>query len=404
VDLKQPVLEKLFKLQTYMAPRMQATPNQHISMWEHSWKDWQNLQVSTVNLIDKIRTDFGRTVIDENEIPGDIENECESSGELRTLRKEINDDRHPMEYVTPLQPYVPIALSSLLMAVGSTDEGVNVLAKWLDAWACARGEKAMKYCDKAGLGEIALSKQLPEWFRFRAEFQMNVLLYQLIGSDNVIYRDFIKKHSEDPEHGFMTLARSKGITLDTALDSCENHSTSVGIRDENSDALATGIRTRVLQLLVDDENSYLMAERNFVLDLDVSDLENHYRRAQRLARFTPECLEPRHGDEEADLREKTLKPLTASYKITAGLLGIKVGERMKRIADSAYDRRRADDILKESMKVLRKGRNVLKEVRGHYRDAHADELLSRSVFTTFPHEDAYSLANGAIDDLNADQP
>jgi hypothetical protein len=37
-----------------------------------------------------------------------------------------------------LQPYTAIALSSLLAAHDATDAGIDVLAKWLDIWRCAR--------------------------------------------------------------------------------------------------------------------------------------------------------------------------------------------------------------------------------------------------------------------------
>jgi hypothetical protein len=74
---------------------------------------------------------------------------------------------------------------------------------------------------------------------------------------------------------------------------------------------------------------------------------------------------------------------------------------MGRIADSAYDQRRAEEILKESTTFLRDGRNVLMAARGQYPKDHANDLLSERVFTTFPQEDAYALASQAIGRLNA---
>jgi hypothetical protein len=405
VDLKQPVLERLFALQNYVSLGKHATSDQYITMWEQSWKEWQRLQISAIDLIANIHDNFGKSkaiTLDEDSKLGEIDSQCALSAELETMRIEIREDRRPMEYLTPLQPYVAIALSSLLMAIGSPDEGIEVLAKWLDAWSCARGEKPTQVCDTAGLGFVEGSEHLPEWFRYRAEFQLNVLLYQLIGANNIIYRDFIKKHSD--ENGFVKLAENGGVTINLALDNCENYTKNAkpNIIDAEITDKEKNIRVRVLQLLLDDENSFLMAQRNFLYESDIPELENLYRRARRLVRFTPECIEPR--DEEAALRETTWKPVTAGYEITAGLLGVAVGERMSRIADSAYDRRRAEEIKKASIASLRKGRNLLKELRDQYRDKHANDLFSEHVFTTFPHEDAFASASQAIERLNSAEP
>ena len=38
--------------------------------------------------------------------------------------------------------------------------------------------------------------KLPEWFGIRAEFELNVILYRMVGEANITYRDFLQEHAE----------------------------------------------------------------------------------------------------------------------------------------------------------------------------------------------------------------
>jgi hypothetical protein len=407
VDVK-PVLELLFRLQTSITPTHEERSPTNNGMREQFWEQWVGLYDATNNVMKVIQENF-------KNVPN-VSSECEPSLELTNHVIPVGEYAKSMEYVTPLQPYIAIALSSLLMAVGSTDEGVDVLAKWLDEWACARGEMVDDSCAERGFHFVEASQLLPEWLRYRAEFQMNVLLTQLIGVNNIIYRDFIRKHSEG-DKGFRRLAIGRGVSLESSVKHCDDkakdsgmleskdlgmlRSKEPGMLESKDPETLKQIRINVLQILLDDENSYLLAERNFLFqdELESSKLENLYRRGQLLARFTPECIEPR--EKAFRLTETTWKPVAAGYKVTAGLLGVAIADRMGRIADSAYDQRRAEEILKESATFLRDGRNVLMESRDQYQKDHANDLLSDRVFTTFPQDDVYALASQAIERLNA---
>jgi hypothetical protein len=66
---------------------------------------------------------------------------------------------------------------------------------------CARGEVqrqsvAPGEAEGCDFGPAKDAAELPEWFRFRAEFQINVLLFQYVGDFNFVYHDFLTEHKE----------------------------------------------------------------------------------------------------------------------------------------------------------------------------------------------------------------
>jgi hypothetical protein len=392
IDLK-PLLTELFRVQTIMLSEVS-----NLGKSRASWDDWNPVNAAIVSLMREIRNRF--------EFDPDVSGHCDPE---QVTHRHDEKDKKIIERLSPWQPYLVIALSSLLMAHGSTDEGIDVLAKWLETWKCAR--EGGTGCN-ISMHEQDEAKKLPEWFGFRAEFQMNILLNQWAGNNNVIYRDFLKDHAGR----FERFAKTNGrVRLDDAFETCENKTKRVTPREQTETGWRTQIlnllsafgenydewRIRVIQLLLDEENDTLIAERNFLFEAGMPDLENLYERAKRLARFSPECIEPR--DEKIKERGRW-EPVSASYRVTAGLLGIAVAERMNRIADSAYDRNSAVEIRKESTVNVREGYRTLKKLRDEFRKLHSTDPLSKRVFVTFAQEEAYSAAGQAIERLSAAEP
>jgi hypothetical protein len=412
IDLK-PVLEDLFKSQASARRSLSARLSGSAALDGYdgdvgeNWSNSGKLRKDIAKIMEDVRYNFGspittsvprvrssahRTsdVMKQNKISED----CDS---LKVTR--FSDPRGitPTEYVTPLQPYVAIALASLLQAHGSTDEAIDVLAKWLDTWRCARGEVQRQSAapGEAGgcdFGPAKDAAELPEWFRFRAEFQMNVLLFQYVGDANFVYHDFLKEHKE--AFAKFAGAQKNPISIGAALDRCK-----VKDRDHVD---YDSVSIRVLQLLLDDEKSILEAERNFLYDKDISDLEDLYKRAVQLAKFAPDCIEPRK--EYSELKDTFWTPAVADYKITSGLLGLAVANRMSRVAASGYERRRAAEIRKESGDNLRDALSTLKSFRDRFQGKLRQALWSERLFASFPKEQSYSLAAKAIDELNSSEP
>jgi hypothetical protein len=420
IDLK-PVLEDLFKIQASARRSLSARLSGSIDARSSgsatldgygvnvadNWSDWTKLRRDIAKIMDDILNIFGSPVVASG---ARIRESAHRASEL-TKQNKITEDCDPrqvvrfmdpqgvkpVEYVTPLQPYVAIALASLLQAHGSTDEAIDVLAKWLDMWKCARGDAQRQTLapEEAGgcdFGPVNYAAELPEWFRFRAEFQMNVLLFQYVGDFNFVYHDFLTEHKD--AFAKFAGAQKNAISIGAALDRCKS-------KDRNSiDQKPVAIR--VLQLLLDDEKSVLESERNFLYDKEISDLEDLYKRGVQLTKFTPDCIEPR--TEYAGLRETFWTPTVADYKITSGLLGLAIANRMSRIAASGYERRRAAEIRKESGDSLRGGLSTLKPFRDRFQGKLRQSLWSERLFASFLKEQSYSLAAKAIDELNSSEP
>src|ERR1700730_17611498 len=179
-----------------------------------------------------------------------------------------------LEAFTYLQPYVTIALANLLVAHGSSDEAIDVITQWLYQWRCARGEDTdrKERAAKCKFGPLAVASRLPEWFRIRAEFELNVLLYGQAGEENITYRDFLRDHAahfadyaahphkdDRRESPAAKVQGSGGISIREELTRCQDRKPPT----DGSAALGPDIRAIMLRSLLQNENTLLRSEIHF---------------------------------------------------------------------------------------------------------------------------------------------
>jgi len=311
---------------------------------------------------------------------------------------------------TYLQPYVTIALANLLVAHGSSDEAIDVITQWLYQWRCARGEGTdgkKTPAAKCRFGPLPAASKLPEWFRVRAEFELNVLLYGQAGEANITYRDFLRDHAEHfanyaanrrsnnrPGDAATAAQGSGGISIHGELQHCQDRKPPMGT------GVATGqeMRAIILRSLLQNENTLLRSELHFLAGSTWTELENLHERGLVLTQFSVGCVNPEGG------AEKVWEPQLANYKITSGLLALAIADRLGTTAASVDERNRADEIKNEGKKQLRTGYRLLKA----FRDADRKELAllpwSERVFNVSQWEESCSLAERAIHQLNEASP
>lgn len=330
------------------------------------------------------------------------------------------DDTHMLEgaeamSLNYLQPYVTIALANLLVAHGSSDEAVEVLAQWLDLWDCARGEdngtREFRHCKSGPLKEAAM---LPEWFRIRAEFELSVLLYDMAGEANITYRDFLKTavdhfaaYAEQTEHFGERLAvhgypsepaRRRSISIGGELKRCQDATTATvtGKSVEEVTPLEARIRATILRSLLQNENTLVRSELHFLAGQPWPDMENWYERAVILTRFPVECINPEGGEDE----RRVWAAVLADYKITAGLLAVAIADRLASAANSMDERDRAVALKQSGKEQLRAGYRSLKKVRDDEREKFAESQWSIRVFSQSGWEESCFLAERALHQLS----
>jgi hypothetical protein len=300
--------------------------------------------------------------------------------------------------LTYLQPYVSIALANILVAHGSPDEAVEVLTQWLDLWKCARGVGGCQHgvdLDKSR----SRAMELPEWFGIRAEFYLNVLLYRLVGEANITYRDFLKEHvNHFSEYAGRAKLKPIGsvlpnISIGGDLQRCERADR--GARPFKDSSVISHIRATILRSLLQNEHTLIQSERHFLTGLDWAEMEDLYERASTLTRFTLQCVNP-----EADQGD-TWAATLAEYKITAGLLGVAIADRL---GTSADERKRAEEIRTKAKEQLRTGYRNLKVYRDKDRASNALLPWSKRAFSVSNWEPSCSLAEQAFYRLNESSP
>jgi hypothetical protein len=291
---------------------------------------------------------------------------------------------------TYLQPYVAIALANLLVAHGSPDEAIDVMTQWLYLWRCARGKENdnKQRAEGCTFGPLDEANALPEWFGIRAEFDLNVLLYQQAGEANITYRDFLREHAQH----FSSYLAKVGISVPAELRHCADRTESTSAKKPSADIPATMLRS-----LLGNEDTLLRSELHFLASASWVEMENLHERGLALTRFRLDCIFPEGGSpEKQDVWQATL----ADYKITSGLLALAIADRLATIAASADERARAAEIKQDGKQQLRTGYRQLKVYRDKDREILSHLPWRQRVFTVSRWEASCSLAERAIRQLN----
>jgi hypothetical protein len=316
----------------------------------------------------------------------------------------MNDSDPSLSY---LQPYITIALANLLVAHGSSDEAVAVLAEWLDLWRCARGAPSPSaHLPGCQFAPILGAERLPEWFDYRAEFELAVILFRMVGEANITYRDFMRSLSDRftrfVERPIQVVSSrgtdfSRAISLGKESEACAKPDP-VGpapsdreSADRNEVAV---VRLALLRSLLGNENSLLRSEAYFLSDARVPELETLYRRGLRLATFTASCVDPRN--ENPDI----WTPSASDYQITAGLLAAAVADRYEIVAVSADEHRRASEVRDTGARLMAEGYRVMKRYRDKDREAHLVSPRIDQIFSVSSWEESTRLAEQVLNRLH----
>src|SRR5262249_54059814 len=152
----------------------------------------------------------------------------------------------------------------------------------------------------------------------RAEFEINIRLYQIAGERNVTYHDFLVAQAKH----FADFA-SPRLSISTELDACSQHPpTAAEAAESNSSDDSKKIRATMLRSLLQNEDTLLRSELHFLPGKSWSDLENLVNRAQTLASFRLDCVDPLKNNPEY------WGPTLDDYKITAGLVSLAAADAL----------------------------------------------------------------------------
>ena len=332
----------------------------------------------------------------------EIDDFVQSCGERFDQTSNETSDHPPT--ISYLQPYVTIALAKLLVAHGSPDAAILVLTQWLDLWRCAQGTAASDSTaarwgngdsgKRAACTPVAKAKELPDWFSIRTEFEINVLLYEVAGDTNIVYRDFLRDHGDHFAKVAQGAAADHGLSIELELTRCLN---SHGLRDKPNEASAAKIRAVLLRSLLQNEDTLLRSETHFLAEQKWPGMENLFERALALTSFRIECVHPENGPDRS-FWEGAL----ANYSITAGLLGLAISEKLAITAGSADERTRAEEIRNKAKSQLRYGQRKL--CMSHLKDDRKNVMAapwSERVFSVSGWEHSCSLAERATYQLDA---
>ena len=158
-----------------------------------------------------------------------------------------------------------------------------------------------------------------------------------------------------------------------------------------------------------DESSLLKAEllTGLVSDRSITELETLIDQVLLISKFTPECLDPKHGQSPPSPARPDRKPspspwvaVVADYQITAGLLALAVADRYQLIAASTDERQRAIEIRLKGKLLIEQGYRVLNPIRNEENAAGDKDLPSKQVFTVSSWEESCVLAERALDQLH----
>jgi len=401
IDIK-PVIQFFFDMNAKAVLALTNQPLDHPDQPDHPDQEFKTLSIQVGQVVDNVRA----------VLPNVYPQACPEVQKDKTTGQPLVDRVPDLQNFSYLQPYVAMTLAYLLVAHGSPDEAIDVLAQWLLLWSCARGDDPERTgCDLYRQSPAA--GELPEWFRIRAEFELVALLFQQAGASNIPYHDFLgdltnhfiefnakpQFYDRRRHHPAIAVYPPAGISIGTELQRCEQRKAFTDKNMSGEQQVGSGspdVRMIMLRQLLQNENDLLRSDLHFLGDTWV-EMENLYDRALVLTRLHAECL-------SLGQDENYWKATLADYKITSGLVALAIANKLASRATSADERHRAGEIEDEGKKNLRDGYRVLDEVRREEREHLKRKPWSERLFEVSHWEESYALAERAIRRLNEGNP
>ena len=275
------------------------------------------------------------------------------------------------------QPYSSLVLADLIYAHGAQDEAIAILAEWLSAFQ--KQEKARKDGAEA----------IPKWWELRVRSRIALWMADVAGQNNFAYRAFINNYRRDLEDYFAKVTDPMHrVSLDKLLTKCETWREEFKQRKSAPD---DSIEQKAYYLLLAAEDELLRTELNFIGEEgSFENLEDLYLRASFLAKVGQECLPWSFAP---DLRNAMIN----DHKVTVGLVGLTVADRMQTLARSRGDRDRATEIARDAEKFLREGYAALSDRVNKDRDKiQASQEWSDRIFSQSDWEKSANLAEHAV--------
>lgn len=255
--------------------------------------------------------------------------------------------------------------------------------------------KEVKECS-----QVPGSEKLPEWFGIRAEFTLNTILYDHFGGEtNPAYRDFLQEHREhfvryaaEPEyydqHPGTAIPGRILISTELCRSLSKQPKKETSAKPPAKDPKVF-VPAQLLRALLQNENTYLRTELNFLGDLDWSGWLGLLEQAKKITEFDA-CIYP-----ERDKDEEFWMTTLADYKVTQGLLEVAISVRLAN-ERSADLRRMASAIQQSGIESLRAGYRRLKEERDKDRKLFQQMPWNDRVFMISNWETSCYLAQTAL--------
>ena len=250
VDVK-PVIESLFKLQAQAKTDLKLP------------KADTDLNYSS--------EDASRLVQEVDGVLGQVNNKFKRLG-LVPLMPKCQKSERPVAAgkIDYRQPYTALVLADLIHAHGSPDEAIAVLAEWLDidnSYRSKNGENAGK---------------ISQWWHLRVMSRISLLMIEVAGQNNLVYRDFYDTYQKAMENYFEKgNVRLGGLPakckkwpprnvtkLAREVADARSIASASSTKSESSSELKLNhfVEEKAFYLLLDAENDSLRTEINFISD------------------------------------------------------------------------------------------------------------------------------------------
>jgi hypothetical protein len=308
-------------------------------------------------------------------------------------------ERDPGDSVTVYQPYVTMALSSLLVAHGASDEAVSVLAEWL--WSYEQ----LRYYEAHHNQEY----KMPEWYQIEVLGRLQVILKDIAGSSNRAFRDVLE-HYREVFAGYMESA-TPPLRVSDLQARCESWEKKYGPGPSwekkhgpgkaSPDDDASDVERALVFILWQTEVDSLRTEINFIPETnDFEALWNLRSRAVAAKKMTVKCL--------PTFPPATFTPdynagLVAESSVVAGLVALAAAERMDALGKSSSDRNVVGDVRKEGREWLSSGWGDLEPIWKRDTDLNRRRPWSERIFGGSQWDPTASLALRVLSRLHEEE-